>query len=293
MKNCRNLNENIFTNPIEIKQEKIIDQNSKIFTMGSCFAHEIYNYLKEKKFNVLTKQISENEPELIWYNTYTMRYEFERLTGEFTQGEDDFWQTSRGFQDPYRRFLFSETKEGLLQKIEYLNDIIKKGILNADVFIMTLGLTEVFFQNKNNNAICATPGYGSGGGHDSCVKFTSFQENYNNISKIMEIINKLNPKCQVILTVSPVPLGLTYSDTYDHIIANTESKSILRAVAAEITKKYNFCHYFYSYELANSIARNDVYIDDARHVKREFVSYIMQQFELNFIKRINNEVLFL
>lgn len=282
MKQCRNLQQSILTHPITGKVNKIVKTDSKIFTMGSCFAYEIYQHLKQKGYPVLTKQISEDEPELIWYNTYTIRYEFERLTKEFVQDTEDYWQTERGFQDPYRRFLFGNSKEQLWKKINYLNSVIKDGVLQADIIVITLGLTEVFFQNKNNKAICATPGYGSGGGHDSYIKFTNYDENFANINKVMQIIHELNPRAQVVLTVSPVPLGSTFAE-YDHVIANTESKSVLRTVAGEICRKYEFCNYFHSYELAMNFDRGSVFLEDARHVCKPFVSHIMSEFEKHFL----------
>jgi hypothetical protein len=283
MKKCRNLNQNVISEPIEAQVKKIINKETKIFTMGSCFAYEIYEYLKEKKYNVLTAQLSDSKPELMWYNTYTMKYELQRIVGKFNQDFDDCWVTNRGYQDPYRRVVFGSSKEDLFQKIETINDVIRAGFTTADVVVITLGLTEVFFQNNNSNAICAVPGYECGGGFDTQVRFTSFQENLENVSEILETLHTLNSKCQVILTVSPVPLGSTFSDN-DHVIANMESKSILRAVAAEITRKFDFCHYFHSYEFAMSLNRNEVFIQDARHVDKKFVQIIMNDFEKYFIE---------
>lgn len=283
MKNCRDLNQNILSHPIDASINKIITKDSKIFTMGSCFAYEIYHYLKNKGYDVLTKQLSDDEPELIWYNTYTMRYEFEKVIGAFTQEQNDYWNTPRGLQDPYRRFVFGSKKQELHDKISKIDEIIRNGILTSDVIVLTLGLTEVFFQNSNNKAICASPGYGSGGGHDTRVKFTTYGENYDNVNEIMNIIKRINPKAKVILTVSPVPLGMTYSK-YDHVVANTESKSVLRAVAGEIVRNHEHSNYFHSYEIATSLDRQHVFIQDARHVKKDFVLHIMKEFEKYFVE---------
>jgi len=283
MKTCRNLSQTILTHPIEAPRSGIVTPQSKIFTMGSCFAYEIYCHLRDKGYNVLTRQLSDIEPELLWYNTYTMRYEFEKVVGKFTQEKSDYWSTHRGFQDPYRRFVFGSTVSELFRKTRELDRIIHEGITSADIVVLTLGLTEVFFQNTNHNAICATPGYGSGGGHDTYVRFTEYGENFDNVDRIIHLIKDINPKAKVIITVSPVPLGSTYSNS-DHAVANTESKSILRAVAGAIVRKHSdMCYYFHSYELANSYDRSKVFIDDARHVNRSFVAYIMHEFEKQFV----------
>ena len=99
----------------------------------------------------------------------------------------------------------------------------------------------------------------------------------------MNTIKDFNPKAKIILTVSPVPLGSTFSDS-DNLIANTESKSILRAVAGAIVRKYDFCNYFHSYEMATSLDRSQVFIQDARHISKPFVRHIMFEFEKYFVE---------
>ena len=194
MKNCRTINQDLLTNPIDRNLNKFIDSNTKVFTIGSCFALEIKDFLMKNSYNVLVSEENSKtpEPKLIWYNTYNTLYEFERITGEFVQDEDDVWNLGNRWQDPYRRCVFADTKEELWNKIEKLNRDISYGILNAECLIITLGLTETFFQ-KNGKAICASPGYASGGGQDCEFVATKFTDNYNNVRKIIEIIKKVNP----------------------------------------------------------------------------------------------------
>ena len=284
MKNCRTINQDLLTNPIDRTLNKFIDSNTKVFTIGSCFALEIKDFLMKKSYNVLFSEETSDtpEPKLIWYNTFNTLYEFERITGEFVQDEDDVWNLGSRWQDPYRRCVFADTKEELWKKIEKLNRDISYGILNAECLIITLGLTETFFQ-KNGKAICASPGYAGGGGHDSEFVATKFSDNYANVKKIVEILKKINPNCKLILTVSPVPLGMTFRNL-DHLIANTDSKCILRTVAGQIQEDFpEMVNYFHSFEISNNTDRRLVYIDDARHVRREFVEIIMNDFKKYFI----------
>lgn len=286
MRNCRNINENLSSHPIEIENpNNFIDQQTAVFTLGSCFALEIKDYLINNAYNVLVSHetMSTPEPHLIWFNTFTTLYEFERITGEFTQEYDDVWNLGDRWQDPYRRCVFAPSQQELWDKIEKNNQNIRHGILGAQCLIITLGLTEVFFQ-RNNRAICASPGYAGGGGYDTEFRPTSFTENYNNLKKIVETLKLINPSCKLVVTVSPVPLGKTFREL-DHLVANTESKSILRAVAGQIARENaETVNYFHSYELASFYDRNTVYIEDARHVKREFVSNIMVEFKKYFMK---------
>ena len=70
----------------------------------------------------------------------------------------------------------------------------------------------------------------------------------------------------------------------DHLIANTDSKCILRTVAGQIQEDFpEMVNYFHSFEISNNTDRRLVYIDDARHVRREFVEIIMNDFKKYFI----------
>ena len=280
MKIARKLNESIKNIPISGEIHKIINNNTPILTIGSCFALEVNNFLIKNKYNILNKEFGSS---MIWYNSYTILYEFQRLNGEFIQDNDDIWHFGNKWQDPYRRCVFGKTKDDLWRQINDINSQMSSFIKTAKVIVITLGLTEIWFK-PDGRAICAHPGYprGSGGGHDCYFKATSYDDNLDNLKKILSVLYCLNNECMVILTVSPVPLGQTFRDV-DHLIANTESKSILRAVAGEIVRHYKNVCYFHSYELAMNFTREKVFKADGRHVNPDFVSWIMGNFKSHFM----------
>lgn len=282
---CRLLNEDLNDNPITIKEQKIINKKTKIFTMGSCFALEILKFLYREKYNVCNVELDKigkyRAPQLIWYNTYSILYEFEKLSGEFNY--KDIWKVSNGrYQDPYRKLIFSKSKDNLLLKLKKIDDSIKKCIINSDVLIITLGLVEVWFQ-PNGKAICTWPGHpnGKGGGQNSKFKFTNYDDNLYNMRKCMNILQTLNNKCKVILTTSPVPLHSTFRGI-DQLVANTESKSILRSVCGQISREYNNVIYFPSYEMVLNSNKKDVFKKDGRHIQSKFIFKIMKYFEKYF-----------
>jgi hypothetical protein len=284
---CRSLSEDLNNNPITIKEQKIINKKTKIFTMGSCFALEISKFLYQEKYNICNIELDKigkhRPPNLIWYNTYSILYEFEKLIGEFNY--EDIWKVSDGrYQDPYRRCIFSKSKDKLLLMLKELDNSIRNCIINSDVLIITLGLVEVWFQ-PNGKAICAVPGHpnGKGGGQNSKFKFTNYDDNLDNMRKCMSILQTINNKCKVILTTSPVPLYLTFRDL-DQLVANTESKSILRSVCGQISREYDNVIYYPAYEMVLNSSKKDVFKKDARHVRSTFVSKIMKHFEKYFME---------
>jgi GSCFA family len=292
---CRKLADLLAEQPITFEPRPLIDKHSKVLALGSCFALRVKEWLLANGYAVLNegdlgpyeiRGRREFDPR-IYYNTHCIRYEFERVTGQFVQAEDDIWEpfqnTLRVYQDPYRRMLAGETRELLWERIRQVDEHMRRHILAADCVIITLGLTEVFFQQHNGRAICAAPGYGGGGGIGCEFRATEYPENFANIERVIEILREVNSKAQVILTVSPVPLAATWSGV-DHAIANTESKSTLRAVAGAIVRRFDNVHYFHSYELVMHADRNTVFKEDGRHVLPEYVAGIMRDFESAFVK---------
>ena len=62
MKNCRTINQDLLTNPIDRTLNKFIDSNTKVFTIGSCFALEIKDFLMKKSYNVLVSEETSDTP---------------------------------------------------------------------------------------------------------------------------------------------------------------------------------------------------------------------------------------
>ena len=294
-RDCRKVTDSLVEHPITFEPRPLIDKRAKVLALGSCFALRVKEWLLASGYTVLNegdlgpydiRGRREFDPR-IYYNTFCIRYEFERVAGQFVQADDDVWEpyqnSLRVYQDPYRRMLAAENRELLWQRIREVDQQMRRHILAADCVIITLGLTEVFFQQHNGNAICAAPGYSGGGGIGCEFRATEYPENFANIERVIEILRDVNPKAQVILTVSPVPLAATWSGV-DHAIANTESKSILRAVAGALVRRYDNVHYFHSYELVMHAERHAVFKEDGRHVLPEYVAGIMRDFEVAFVK---------
>jgi len=295
-RSCRKIAESLTEHPITFEPTPLIDKSSKVLALGSCFALRVKEFLLANGYRVLNEGDlrpwvvngrGEFDPR-IYYNTFSIRYEFERVTGEFVQDADDFWEPhsnqAKVFQDPYRRMLCAHDRDALWSRIGEVNDQMRQHIVTADFVVITLGLTEVFFQQHNGRAICAAPGYCGGGGFGTEFRCTEYPENFENIERVVQILRDVNPKAHVLLTVSPVPLGNTFAPSTDHLVANTESKSTLRAVAGAICRKYDHVHYFHSYELVMGSARELVFLDDGRHVRPEYVAGVMQEFERQYVK---------
>jgi hypothetical protein len=289
--------------------------NIEIFTIGSCFANELRAYLQKKSkikvhpyvsskilntFHDMSKEVSswgkwDGSSNLQYYNTFSIKQEIEKAAGLWKQDIHDFWsiQTERKgvvFQDPYRRRIFANSLENIFKLSQSIDNSIKTGLSKADIVILTLGLTEVWIKKDNGMVACCEPGYCGGGGFtETNFHASTFLENYNNISTSIDILLKIFNVSHIIITVSPIPLGRTFRDA-DVFCANVESKSILRAVASEVSNNHERVHYFPSYEM--TVFDKNSFLDDGRHIKESKVKQIMDFFEqihLPDLKTVNNK----
>jgi hypothetical protein len=284
------------TRDITVVPSVHFDRDTTFFTIGSCFANELRHALEQRSFDVLphTSQLIhhhfgeefkrrstwgdwDERSNLQFYNTFSIRQEFDKAFGVWRQADDDYFLVERNgrteYWDPYRRLIYADTPASFAAIKRALDDAMKSAVHCADVAVITLGLTEVFFRNDNGLAINSYRSF-----FRDKVRFraTDFQDNYENVDRICELYFGAYPDKKIALTVSPVPLDRSFTGI-DVVVANTISKSTLRTVAAEIARKWPNVLYFPSYEIAMN-HDNSFRKDDLRHVTRERVNSIVDTF---------------
>lgn len=282
-------------------------KNAKVFTIGSCFAIEIRKALKAKGFNVAPDYSDLNLGEdvvfgkypekdtLAYYTTASIAQELSRSLNREYYGSEDFLTIEKPvnyfagrlkqntvYQDPYRRDVYAATPERILSFSKEITDVFHRSLMESDVVVITLGLTEAWTNKNNGLWVCKCPV----NDHDpewDTVAFQnlSYTQNKSYLEKALDTLFSFNPEAHVFLTVSPVPLGKTFSGN-DITIANMTSKTTLRACAADIMQQYSGrVTYWPSFEYAFG---NDVYESDGRHVKPEVVKNIVDTFAEAYFK---------
>lgn len=288
---------------ITVMRNPILGRQTRIFTMGSCFALEIRAALERRGFDVYPKyrdiaidaglQRISNMPEgndVTHYDTFTIRQEFERtLAGQHYGLEDFLTHTHRlsnhfamggriSWQDPYRKRVFAANEDAILDLSRKMDDCIAEGIRSADVYVITLGLIETWRNTKNSCHICLPPYDDARGGLNKFdhlqFHLSTYAENYDNLSRVCRLIGERYPDRKIVLTVSPVGLGRTQQDK-DVVVATIEAKSILRAVASQICRDFSNVIYWPSYDLC---VKDDIYRADGRHVRDDAVAMIVDAF---------------
>ncbi len=276
-----------------------ISITDKVATAGSCFAQHIARYLKINGFNYY---VQESCHPLVGYemaskynygafstrygNVYTSRQLlqlFNRAFGEFDPVETA-WQLDDGaWVDPLRPQIqpggFRTRQELDLDRGQHLRHV-NTMFRELDVFIFTFGLTECWLSEEDGTAYPVCPGVSGGTFDPERYRFVNFgvDEVNRDFERFMDKLRTVNPKARVILTVSPVPLVATAEDRHV-LVSTTYSKSVLRVVAEQITRKYADVAYFPSYEIiTGGFTRGRYFANDLRSVTEEGVVHVMRLF---------------
>ena len=204
-----------------------------------------------------------------------------RAYGRFTPVETA-WPVEDGFIDPFRpnigeTFASVEALESARQ--DHLSQV-RRMFETLDVFVFTLGLTEGWVDRRDGAAYPVTPGAVTKQADPAHFAFQNLDYTAvkADLVAFLGALFAVNPKAQVVFTVSPVPLIATYGAD-DVLSATTYSKSVLRAAAGDVAALFDAVQYFPSYEIiTGGFNRGAYFEDDLRGIRPEGVAHVMRVF---------------
>jgi hypothetical protein len=280
----------------------------KIATAGSCFAQHIGRALKQRGLSYVDYEpppefLTPEAAEQHGYGIYSCRYGniytvrqllqlFQESFGE-RRPETVIWEASGRFYDRLRPAVLPGGT-ATAEEIDVLRAAhlaaVNRMFLEVDLFVFTLGLTEAWINKSDGTVFPTAPGVIAGRFDPAETQFKNFryQEILGDLEKFLDVLARVNSKCRVLLTVSPVPLAATA--TGDHVlVASTYSKCVLRAVAGDIARDRSNVTYFPSYELITGPQARYAYFNpDLRTVAASGVSEVMRHFFGSFADRGSN-----
>jgi len=269
------------------KSIELINKGTKVVSIGSCFAENIARYLKAHKYNYLVTEKGSGYFSANWgivFNSASIRQIFE-YSFDLFKPKVQWWEREAGrMQDPYRRNIIYQ--KGVHEKKRQAHyEASRKAIEQADVIIITLGLVEVWRDNRDGTIFWRVPPMHlySPNIYEFYTMTTS--DIHSDLVRIKLILEKFNPNCSLIITVSPVPFQATYREDCDVITANVYSKAVSSVAANDFVKSYKGqnVYYFPSFEFVR-YGFNNPYIADGRHIKRPVINNMMKFFEKMFVK---------
>lgn len=270
----------------------------KVATAGSCFAQHFGRHVKRSNLHFVDfepppEEMQDSVAREFGYGLFSARYGNIYTARQLLQLIEDcispvvrdcaVWRCDEKFIDGLRPTVEPEgfnTREELeCHRLKHLQNV-RKVLAECDVFVFTLGLTEAWVSIEDATVFPMAPGTVGGKFDKYKHEFKNFDifEILNDLSTIVEILQETNPKIEVILTVSPVPL--TATATGQHVIqATTYSKSTLRVAAQETANKYENVDYFPSYEIITCpIFRSCFFESNLRSVTPRGVETVMSVF---------------
>ncbi|MGD1067631.1 MAG: GSCFA domain-containing protein [Vulcanimicrobiaceae bacterium] len=254
-----------------------IEPTTRIAAIGSCFAQRVSHALISAGYDVLEANCG---------NIYTARQLlqlFDRAFGTLTP-QDEAWLREDGrYVDPFRPQLqpdgFASVEAVRASRAQQLT-ATRALFTDADVVVLTLGLTEMWYALADGAVFPLAPGVAGGlaeperyGFHNATVA-----EIAADLHAFIERLGKVNANAHVVLTVSPQPPIATYEPR--HVLtAATYTKAALRAAVDEVERAHSHVTYFPGYEIvAGSFSRGMYFESDLRSVNPAGVDRVMRLF---------------
>jgi hypothetical protein len=292
----------------------LLSKDWSVFTIGSCFARNVENELQRLGVPLAIAGHG-NPPEAFadWneetqtggdtskgrlsrrafnkYDVHALTHELRRTILDVSYPNEGLIEldTDRWF-DPHGSALRPCTFESAVTNRRTIAAAMMQ-IRMSKVVILTFGLTESWIDTETGLAMNEHPGPMALKRFGTRFKFIDYgyQEIAWEVGNLIELIrDQVDPDMKIIISVSPVPLWATFRGT-DVVVANTGSKAVLRAVADEMYRTYDFVDYFPSYEMVQNSPRSLAWRSDQHHVTDEMVAHIMNVFSNSYYPSTANE----
>lgn len=277
----------------------LISRESKVFTLGSCFARNIAVFLQAKGFNA---------------NAFVQAEDLNSPLSNAKMLEVAVMDPAerQAYLSKWLGVLFPESDERKRQQqidreVERLEALVAS-LRAADVIVMTVGNTLDFFLAPDGPAIPVAPKFLALFNDEDVGKRASYAkllrdagatfrmgryaEALDALRVMHSVVRRINSKALCVITLSPVPIdsamGIEADKAMSAVEIDTISKSTLRAALFELfdvaLKDDANTHYFPSFEIVRWIGsgldRPAFGAEDAasRHVSAELLSGVYSFF---------------
>lgn len=264
-----------FTTKVPIaKYQNSIDYNSKIISLGSCFAENM-----GEKFNYFKFRNSVN-PFGIIFNPISIENLINRAVNkiEFTENDiffhNDLWHCYE-----VHSLLSDTSSELILQKLNRVLHLFRTQIIEASHFIITYGTSWVYrLRQAQPNSIGIVANCHKVPQNQFDKEILSVETIEKSIQNTIHLIQKINPNCNFIFTISPV------RHIKDGFVENQRSKAHLITAIQNLQLSSLNSIYFPSYEIMMDELRDyRFYADDMLHPSQSAIDYIWIKFFENYV----------
>lgn len=259
-----------------------IEPGQRVFTIGSCFARNIEDFLTG--YDVPTRNFTVAEAEwrgrsnglLNEYNAGTIA---QRMTWAVEgRASAELPETLLGTAANTIDLLLPKsdgvTRDRAVQRRVEIDSIYAQ-MRTSNLVVLTLGLTECWYDNEASTFLNRVPPPNFMRNHPGRYSFINLD-----VADCVDLLRRALSQAvaidglNILLTVSPVPLQTTFTGL-DCVTANARSKAVLRTAADQLCQDFaGRVDYFPSYEIVVSGGISS-YGTDNVHVRNNVVGMIM------------------
>ena len=252
-----------------------IGYNSRILSLGSCFADNIARKLRDAKFHVTTS------PTGILFNPHSIASALQHMAaGHQVEPDELNYDGGQWFCYAFHSSLSAPDKEQALASMQQAIDEGVEALQHADTLIITFGTAWVYRLMTSGEVVA------------NCHKqpHRLFRRELLSVEEIVECWNNILGSSlagkHVIFTVSPI------RHLSDGLEQNSLSKATLRLAVEELIRLHPNASYFPSFEIMNDELRDyRFYDEDMLHPSPTAVEYIWQRFAEATISRDAQELM--
>ncbi|MFN3756595.1 MAG: GSCFA domain-containing protein [Flavobacterium sp.] len=260
-----------FTTPIQLQEyPKKLDYQSRMFSMGSCFAEHLGQKFNYFQFAHLTNSFG------IIFNPVSLERIISRVVEHRKFTEDDLFFYNEGWHcfEVHSECSHFEKEEMLF----YLNQQLEQAhyfLSKADFFILTLGTAWVYRHLESNEIVANCHKVPAAQFQKELLEVEAIEAS---LKDLMRKVADINPKLQFIFTISPV------RHLKDGFVENQRSKSHLISALHSSISHLPSSHYFPSYEIVMDELRDYRFFEeDMLHPNAIAVDYIWEKFSESVI----------
>lgn len=256
--------------PLAKQSKNLIDYQSCILLLGSCFSDNIGTKLDYFKFKNL------QNPFGILFQPIAIETLIEKTIKQHRYSEKDlFFHNEQWHCFDAHSKLSSTSKTQLLNNLNTAIELTHQYILNSTHIIITLGTAWVYVFRETEKTVANCHKVNQ---KQFCKRLLSVEEIANSLKNTVHLINSINTQASIIFTVSPV------RHIKDGFIENTLSKAHLISGIHQFlnnkTLNQDFLHYFPSYEIMMDELRDyRFYKEDMVHPNNTAINYIWEKFQ--------------
>ncbi|RZJ73532.1 GSCFA domain-containing protein [Flavobacterium sp.] len=255
-----------FTTPVPIsKSDFAISYESQVFSIGSCFAENI-----SRKFDHFGFRNTVNPFGILFHPLALGKFLGFLSDGKVFDESDVFFHNERWHCFDAHSDLSHSDKGKLISQLTEVTSGASEKLKNATHVIITLGTAWVYRENASGNLVANCHKVPQ---REFSKEILSVDAISASVKNMVKSVSEVNPKAQIIFTISPV------RHLKDGFVENQRSKANLISGLHSAIGNFENCRYFPSYEIVMDELRDyRFYASDMLHPNQIAIDYIWEKF---------------